>query len=113
MGDEGAHDHAAPLIGGLVHDDERHGVFDEPGDILVDRGDEQRFLVGEVRVRGCGGKTRIAADVGDRGASVALTGEADDGRAQEGLARAVALGRAWAVGHHAHTLPNLSISVKS
>ena len=81
---EGAHDDPAPLIGVLVDHDERNGVVDQPGDVLVDRSDEQRLFVGEVRVRRRRGEPRIAADVGDRRAAIALTGEADDRRTRGG-----------------------------
>ena len=47
---QGAHDHPPPLLGVLVDQDEGHGVVDQAGDVLVDRGDEERLLVGEVGV---------------------------------------------------------------
>ena len=85
--------HAAPRVRVLVDGHQRHRVVDQPRHVLVDRGDEERLLVGEVGVRGGRGKPGVAADVGDRRASVALAGEAHDGRLEQGLAGAVALRR--------------------
>ena len=68
--------------------DEAEAVFDDAVRVLVDRGDEQRFLVREVDVHGGAAEVRVARDIGDRRGAVPVAREAGDGSFEEDAARA-------------------------
>ena len=59
----------------------------------VRRGQEEGFLVGEVRVGDGAADPGVAGDVGDRGGPEPVTAEPLDGRGQDGLAGLGALAR--------------------
>ena len=65
--------------------------MDDRGRVLVQRGEEQRLLVGEVGVRDGAADGGVAGDVGDRRGPEALAAEPDDGGVEDRLARLGAL----------------------
>ena len=71
---------------------------DQAGGVLVDGGEEQRFLVGEVGVGHGAAHAGVAGDVGHGGGAEPLASEAGDGGGQDRLAGVGALGGAGGIG---------------
>ena len=90
----------------------RQRLVDDGGGVLVDRGQEQRLLAGEVGVGDRAADGRVAGDVGDRRGAVTVAPEAHDGGVEDVAPGELALARygRWGHGHQADEVTKQKMS---